>query len=345
MAVMPDTPSTSRNVRLLELGLPGQVPDPVVLGLLRAGEAESEQDRVLERFLGEVGNACEAGETDWRWVWPRLDQEIIDDWPSLTYHVLSSRHKCVFAGTGALGWVAPYFRAFEATGTSEHQVVLAARGGLSAIFSDNRVIRVKRSGSSLELLKAHLIAFLVACLREHVLLHAASLARGNRAILLVGPSMTGKTTLAMSCYVRGWGFMSEDLTAVHKVTGRLSSFPKSVSLRPQALELLREKEEIQSLLVQAELPGVIDPRRMKTAESAQARAVFLLRGRAERPLARPIDKGTLLKHLFFHLLARPPELASAAAGLEGLLAQAQGYELWLGSPDETAEMVCAIGAA
>ncbi len=62
-------------------------------------------------------------------------------------------------------------------------------------------------------------------------LHAAVVTKGDEAILLAGPSKSGKTTLTLSFLERGWAHMSDDLAPIDRESGFLIPFPKPVSVR------------------------------------------------------------------------------------------------------------------
>lgn len=47
-------------------------------------------------------------------------------------------------------------------------------------------------------------------------LHAASVARDGRGILLAGPSGVGKSILSLACARAGWGFLSDEMPILHR---------------------------------------------------------------------------------------------------------------------------------
>jgi hypothetical protein len=65
----------------------------------------------------------------------------------------------------------------------------------------------------------------------HVLLHAGAVAgpRGG-AVLLVGGSGAGKSTLTAACVTAGLTYLSDELAAVERRTGRLIPYPKPLGL-------------------------------------------------------------------------------------------------------------------
>jgi hypothetical protein len=65
--------------------------------------------------------------------------------------------------------------------------------------------------------------------------HAAVLARDSSALLLVGKSGTGKTTLALELVGRGWDYLSDDLAAIDRTSRQVLPFPKPLKIEDAAL--------------------------------------------------------------------------------------------------------------
>ena len=61
--------------------------------------------------------------------------------------------------------------------------------------------------------------------------HAALVARGARGVLIVGPSESGKSTLACALWQRGWTLVGDDVALVDPATAEARSAPRRVSLR------------------------------------------------------------------------------------------------------------------
>lgn len=60
-------------------------------------------------------------------------------------------------------------------------------------------------------------------------LHATSVALGGRAVLITGPSGSGKSDLALRLFDRGFALVSDDRTIVRKDSGRLiASAPPTI---------------------------------------------------------------------------------------------------------------------
>jgi len=77
------------------------------------------------------------------------------------------------------------------------------------------------------------------------LLHAAAVARGDRAAILVGPQETGKSTLAAALVGRyGLGYLTDEAVAIDPATGSVAAYPKYLSLGSAVGELLPELEPL-----------------------------------------------------------------------------------------------------
>ncbi len=86
---------------------------------------------------------------------------------------------------------------------------------------------------------AHLVLANVAAaqVQDAVVLHSAAVTRRGRALLLVGHSGQGKTTLTTELVRRGWGFLSDDFAAL-TASGFVRPLPRRVNLTEETVRLL-----------------------------------------------------------------------------------------------------------
>ncbi|HYW15857.1 MAG TPA: HprK-related kinase A [Allosphingosinicella sp.] len=74
--------------------------------------------------------------------------------------------------------------------------------------------------------------------KRFLLLHAASVERDGRGLLLTGHSGAGKSTLGALLGERGWRFMGDEFALLGLEDGLLHPFPRAVSLKNESLGLL-----------------------------------------------------------------------------------------------------------
>lgn len=79
--------------------------------------------------------------------------------------------------------------------------------------------------------------------KTYLLLHAASLEKGGRALILTGESGAGKSTLAALLGERGWRLMGDEFALLDMASGALHPFPRAISLKNGAISVM-EREVI-----------------------------------------------------------------------------------------------------
>ncbi|PZO91427.1 MAG: HprK-related kinase A [Sphingomonas sanxanigenens] len=77
--------------------------------------------------------------------------------------------------------------------------------------------------------------------RRWLLLHAASLERNGRALILTGASGSGKSTLAALLGDRGWRLLGDEFALLDPASGELHPFPRALSLKNGAIALFPEE--------------------------------------------------------------------------------------------------------
>lgn len=74
--------------------------------------------------------------------------------------------------------------------------------------------------------------------RRYLLLHASSVERDGRALLMTGESGAGKSTLAALLGERGWRLMGDEFALIDPETGLAYAFPRMISLKNQAIAVM-----------------------------------------------------------------------------------------------------------
>ena len=74
---------------------------------------------------------------------------------------------------------------------------------------------------------------------RYLLLHAASVERHGRVLLLPGASGAGKTTLCAMLAARGWRLFSDEFAVIDPRSGRCRPLPRALSLKNDGIALAR----------------------------------------------------------------------------------------------------------
>jgi HprK-related kinase A len=73
--------------------------------------------------------------------------------------------------------------------------------------------------------------------KRYLLLHAGTVERDGKALLLTGHSGAGKSTLAALLGEQGWRFLGDEFALLDPNTGLIRPFPRLISLKNQSLAL------------------------------------------------------------------------------------------------------------
>lgn len=81
-------------------------------------------------------------------------------------------------------------------------------------------------------------------MHDRLLIHAAVLERGGRAVVLVGATGSGKSTLCAGLALRGWRLLSDEMAMLDPTTGMLAALARPVILKNQAIGVIRDLEPV-----------------------------------------------------------------------------------------------------
>lgn len=140
--------------------------------------------------------------------------------------------------------------------------------------------------------------------RRHLLLHASSVEKDGRALVMTGESGSGKSTLAALLGERGWRLMGDEFALLDLDSGAILPFPRLVSLKNQAIGVVEDVVGAQRMgpMLQATAKGDIRhlvPRPDAVARMAQgAMPAMLLFPRFGHDAAiRPVGQGEAFMRL------------------------------------------------
>lgn len=76
--------------------------------------------------------------------------------------------------------------------------------------------------------------------RRHLLLHASTVEKDGKALLMTGLSGSGKSTLSAMLGEQGWRFMGDEFALLCPATGMIHPFPRLISLKNEAIAAMQD---------------------------------------------------------------------------------------------------------
>jgi HprK-related kinase A len=76
--------------------------------------------------------------------------------------------------------------------------------------------------------------------RKFLLLHASTVERDGKVLIMTGESGSGKSTLSALLGEHGWRFMGDEFALIEPETGLAWPFPRPVSLKNQSVDVIRD---------------------------------------------------------------------------------------------------------
>lgn len=74
--------------------------------------------------------------------------------------------------------------------------------------------------------------------RHYLLIHAASVARDGKVLILTGESGSGKSTLAALLGEHGWRLLGDEFALIEPSTGLVQPFPRPISLKNASIDVM-----------------------------------------------------------------------------------------------------------
>ena len=76
--------------------------------------------------------------------------------------------------------------------------------------------------------------------RRFLLLHASSVERDGRVLIMTGDSGSGKSTLSAMLSTRGWRFLGDEFAMIDPASGLVHPFPRPISLKNESISEMRK---------------------------------------------------------------------------------------------------------
>ena len=158
--------------------------------------------------------------------------------------------------------------------------------------------------------------------KSWLLLHAATVEKDGRALILTGESGAGKSTLAALLGERGWRLMGDEFALLGLEDGRLRAFPRAVSLKNGAIRVMEREVEAERFgpRLEGTPKGEIrhlrpNARALDAMDEPAQPALILFPRFGEAAAARPVGQAEIFMRL---TQASTNYVALGAAGFEAL---------------------------
>ena len=193
---------------------------------------------------------------------------------------------------------------------------------------------IRDAGHAVAVVEYHAIAQIVDTCDHILAFHAALLSKNGHSIALVGPSHSGKSTLATGLWQSGWRFHCDDLTMI--VNGKAVAGPRRVALRKESRPHIGDdlwnrvpttdgyfKTSVGCLFQPMHLDG-------STPERVDLTAVFFMK-RNGAPTDKPSNRldaaHAAMALLPYTNLVRTRPFPEAMASVASLMSQASAWDL------------------
>jgi hypothetical protein len=169
-------------------------------------------------------------------------------------------------------------------------------------------------------------------------------------VVLAAQSRMGKTTLTLELVSRGCGFLSDEIACLDPESGLLEPFPRKINLKTGSREMLGlELPHHESPALPHAEPGELSLDIEEIAPGSLAGPCplgYLLfpSGFADEPWLEPLARTNVLFRLFGHAVARVEDPAAHLFRYVSLLEKVACYNLVVGRPGPTAELILQLPA-
>jgi HprK-related kinase A len=182
---------------------------------------------------------------------------------------------------------------------------------------------------------------------EFLQLHAATLVRHGRGVVLAGASGAGKSTLAAALLARGWQYLCDEFALIDPATLRVHPYPKALCVKAGAFEIV-EREGIRltpRVFIKSWKGGVrylrpTDVRPDAVGAASPVRHILFPNHHGHaRPRAMPVSPGQAVFRLAGETLNQSEHPARGIPVLAALAREATCHVIDTGELDQTCSLI------
>ncbi len=188
--------------------------------------------------------------------------------------------------------------------------------------------------------------FVIGC-TEYVQVHAASMARDGRGLVLAGDSGAGKSTLAAALLARGWDYLCDEFALINPETLELHPYPKALCIKAGSFEavsrlglrLSRDRHYVKSIKGKVGYISLSETDTRIAAPCPVRLVLFPTYTGAGSPRLRPMTRAEAAFHLAGHTLNRDVFGHRVVPVLGQVTRNARCFGLDSGRLDETCDLI------
>lgn len=184
-----------------------------------------------------------------------------------------------------------------------------------------------------------------------LVIHAGTLERGGKGLILPGPAGSGKSTLCADLVARGWRLLSDELAIIRPLDAQVQAHPRPICLKNDAIDLIARRNKAASFSRRYEgtAKGTVaymrapDESVRRGHESVMPRLVVFPRYReGSPPTLERLEKA----RAFMDLISQSPNyfmlLATGFETMARLVESCDHYVLTYGSLDDATNLVTGL---
>jgi energy-coupling factor transporter ATP-binding protein EcfA2 len=264
---------------------------------------------------------------------------------TISIEICGVRARLGFSSEPLAHLVVPYVSHLQTKAEPEIDFELHECGGVVHLFKESRHVSLLRSRQALPVIQRHLTEAIIGRLGSEIVLHAASLVKNGRALLISGRPGAGKTTLSLALEEAAFKFGGDDIAILDR-TGGIRGVPFAPAVKAGSWPLVETfRSDLRTNPIHRRLDGrrirYVKPRRYAPAKSHPVKAiVFLVRRGSGDPALEPLEPIKAISNLIGGAFAADHQMTvPRLKALVGCVTQAGLYRLSYSRLDEAVALL------
>jgi hypothetical protein len=195
-------------------------------------------------------------------------------------------------------------------------------------------------GSALWSLESALCEAILRSQVRWIAIHAATVYSGDSAVMLIGPSGVGKSTLSVALSRRGFALATDDVAFIDPKTLEIHPIPRCIHLDQRSVQLLEaDGFRLPESWNRISFIAPVDLNSQPIPRCRAGLLIYIAAPRAERPYLKPVSQSEMAARLLSETGQGPLPDSAALEVLVKVSSSAACFSLIPGSLSETADAI------